>query len=196
MRMILSLVIRLTLLCASPLTAGILVGAPGDENWDCDFGIPGLSGRVRSMAIWKNDLYAGGSFTQIGGAPALNVAKWDGTGWSAVGQGLGGTPPNGAVLTLLAVGNLLYAGGSFTNSGSRIVDPLAKWEGSQWTSAGGTTNGAIYALAWDGTREHWKVGRHAMVPVGEWYWRSDIHNWRRGDDIGLQWRGPLLVRSL
>jgi hypothetical protein len=36
-------------------------------------------------------LYAGGSFTTAGGAPANNIAKWNGSAWSAVGSGMDNT---------------------------------------------------------------------------------------------------------
>ena len=36
------------------------------------------------------DLYAGGYFTTAGGVTANNIAKWDGSAWSALGSGMGG----------------------------------------------------------------------------------------------------------
>jgi hypothetical protein len=40
------------------------------------------------MALMGSDLYVGGSITTAGGLPAANIAKWDGSKWSAVGIGI------------------------------------------------------------------------------------------------------------
>ncbi len=75
-------------------------------------------------------LFAGGFFDTAGGTPALNVAQWDGKGWSALGSGLDGT------VDALAwfddgSGPALYAAGIFT-MGIREVD-VARWNGTTWT---------------------------------------------------------------
>lgn len=44
-------------------------------------------------------------------------------------------------------GSKLYAGGSFTKSGSTDLLRLACWDGSSWSPVGGGTNGTVYALA-------------------------------------------------
>src|SRR5690606_14618418 len=71
-------------------------------------------------------LYAGGSFTHVGGIPATNIARWDGKEWSAVGEGLEGHPG----VRALAVyddgsGPALYAGGY-------LVNGLSRWNGGSW----------------------------------------------------------------
>ena len=45
---------------------------------------------VCALAINGTDLYAGGFFNSADGDPANNIARWDGSGWSAVGQGFEG----------------------------------------------------------------------------------------------------------
>src|SRR5206468_2513899 len=55
-------------------------------------GMAGLSGVIRSVAalvVSGSDVYAGGSFTKAGGSAANNIAKWNGSSWSALGSGLG-----------------------------------------------------------------------------------------------------------
>jgi hypothetical protein len=64
---------------------------------------------VTSLATHGDDLIAGGQFATAGGAPASNIARWDGSGWSALGAGT-----DGQVLALASQGGQLIAGGTFT----------------------------------------------------------------------------------
>lgn len=139
------------LVCSMPW----LRSAPGDENWDAAFGVPGVEGTISAMAVSGSDLYVGGKFLRIGGVAATNVAKWDGTNWSALGPGLGGDGNEfyyGRVAAVLAVNGELYAGGYFTNSGAEYLSGVVKWNGSNsWKPV--STNfwaSKINALAWDG----------------------------------------------
>src|SRR5262245_32553912 len=84
-----------------------------DDNWISignirkDAPLPVVSGGVGAVATDSSgNLYVGGDFTIAGGVPATNIAKWNGSMWSALGLGM-----NGSVNALLAVGNELYAGG-------------------------------------------------------------------------------------
>jgi len=92
-------------------------------------------------------LYAGGSFTSGVGAPANRIAKWNGSTWSPLGSGLNNTV---YALTVFDDGSgggpELYAAGSFTTSGSVVVNRIAKWTGTTWASVGSGTNGTVWAL--------------------------------------------------
>src|SRR5437764_12001412 len=71
--------------------------ANGIAKWDGNswsalgsgMGNTGVVASVLSLAVSGNDLYAGGGFTTAGGIAATNIAKWDGTSWSALGSGMG-----------------------------------------------------------------------------------------------------------
>ncbi|QDU66312.1 carboxypeptidase-like regulatory domain-containing protein [Engelhardtia mirabilis] len=82
-------------------------------------------------------LYAGGNFTTAGGNPALRVAKWDGSTWSPMGEGL-----SGKVNSLTSfddgsgAGAQLYAAGAFQFSGATPALRVAKWDGSSWSQVG------------------------------------------------------------
>ena len=84
-------------------------------------------------------VYAGGKFNQADNQPANNIARWDGSNWSALGTGLMG---QGGVLTSVnslasdGRGNL-YAGGRFSTAGGISVNNLAKWNGDEWSDVGG-----------------------------------------------------------
>ncbi|MEX2089125.1 MAG: SdrD B-like domain-containing protein, partial [Bacteroidota bacterium] len=103
---------------------------------------------VTALAVIGTDLYAGGWFTTAGGIPAENIAKWDGTNWSALGNGL---PAAGAINALAAMGNNLYAT-------SYILEPalggpgnlIVRWDGANW-SAFSVMNDYVSSLLVDGT---------------------------------------------
>ncbi len=100
-------------------------------------------------------LYAGGSFTTAGGVTANNIAKWDGTSWSAVGSGT-----NNWILSMVVWDDYvpgpnppaLYAGGYLTEDGGLPASRVAKWNGTAWSPVSGGTSGPghVYALhVWD-----------------------------------------------
>jgi len=104
--------------------------------------LTGLNGTVKAIVVdASGHLYVGGAFTTAGSVnPANNIAKWDGSAWSALGSGLDNTV---YALTFDAAG-VLYAGGDFT-------DHLSKWDGTTWTSLGAGLDGPVYALAYNYT---------------------------------------------
>src|SRR5206468_3194841 len=42
---------------------------------------------VSALAVSGINVYAGGFFTTAGGTVAYNIAKWNGTNWTALGSG-------------------------------------------------------------------------------------------------------------
>jgi len=94
-------------------------------------------------------LYVGGWFTNAGGSPVTNIAKWDGSSWSALGSGV-----NSDVSALAISGNELYAGGYFTTAGGSAAYSVAKWNGSNWSALGSGMGGgdgpSVSALAVSG----------------------------------------------
>jgi hypothetical protein len=78
-------------------------------------------------------LVAVGDFDSAGGQPASCIAIWDGTNWSALGQGMGHI----AGVNALAVYNgELYAAGSFDTAGGQPASCIASWDGANWSSLG------------------------------------------------------------
>jgi hypothetical protein len=104
-------------------------GARGGDIFD--------GNQVRALAVDGERLYVGGAFTMAGDGAATNIAMWDGAGWRALGAGLSSDLSSPApVLTLLAHGGTLYAGGAFSSAGGLSLDGLARWDGAQWSAAG------------------------------------------------------------
>src|SRR6185369_2683883 len=99
-------------------------------------GVGGPADTVTSLQFLGDDLYIGGQFASAGGVPALNVALWDGSSWSALGSGLKTTTAP-AVNALAFLGTDLYATGNFTNAGGIASTRVAKWDGASWSNLGG-----------------------------------------------------------
>jgi hypothetical protein len=93
-----------------------------------------------------SDLYAGGNFTAAGGVSAVNIAKWDGSNWSALGSGLGSGTTGDRVFALAVSGGNLYAGGWFTNAGGVSATNIAKWDGSSWSEVGSGLDAGVGVL--------------------------------------------------
>ena len=85
-------------------------------------------------------LYVGGWFTTAGGVAVNNIAKWDGSNWSAL-TGPSGTGTDDRVRDLVVYddgdGPALYAGGLFTTAGGVAVNNIARWDGSSWSELAG-----------------------------------------------------------
>jgi hypothetical protein len=81
---------------------------------------------VHALAVSGSDLYVGGEFTSAGGIAATNIAKWDGSSWSAMGSGVGNPDSYQGVFALAVSGSDLYVGGNFTSAGGKISAYLAK----------------------------------------------------------------------
>lgn len=116
----------------------------------------GLGGLVNSIAVCGSDIYVAGNFTTFGDGNAVNrIAKWNGTTWSTLPCG----SSNGvtAYVSALAVcNNDLYVGGYFTTLGDgTLVNYVAKWNGSQWSTlpSGGSAgvNNVVFAISVDNT---------------------------------------------
>ena len=92
---------------------------------------------VHTITINRDDVYLGGSFTSAGGVAATNIAKWTGSKWESIGNGL----PGQAVYALAIVRGSLFAGGRFGDFAGGVLQGIAPWDGAAWISVGGPANG-------------------------------------------------------
>src|SRR2546426_364575 len=76
----------------------------------------GMGGEVSALAVSGSDVYT------AGGSAATNIAKWNGSSWSALGSGMNGY----GVYALAVSGSDLYAGGNFTTAGGKVSAYLAR----------------------------------------------------------------------
>lgn len=106
------------------------------------FGLPGPADTVWCTATLDTGsgdvLYVGGAFTDVDGLAASHIARWDGTAWSALGDGVDGDVHALAVFDD-GSGPAVYAGGMLTGG-------IARWNGSAWSAVGTGTDGAVLAL--------------------------------------------------
>ena len=93
----------------------------------------------------NNNVYIGGSFATADGIIVNNIAKWDGSSWSQLGQGVGG---NCRAIAIDSSNNI-YAGGSIMTAGEINVNRIAKWDGSSWSELSTGLDGVCHAIAID-----------------------------------------------
>ena len=113
----------------------------------------GVNSIIKALAADPaGGIYAGGVFTAAGGTLANRVARWDGTGWSALGTGTADPVEHsiGVVDALVTDrAGTLYAGGSFTVAGGVSVNHVAKWDGAAWSALGAGTPRGVTSLVMD-----------------------------------------------
>lgn len=134
-------------------------------------------------------LYVGGAFSTVGGAPALNVARWspDTQTWTALGSGF-----NNSVYALAVYddgsGPSLFAGGIFNRSGSDSVECIARWEpqSARWRPLGPGLDNWVGALAVvdEGARSALYAGGGFTCTFGGAVCSSGVMRWD-----GVTWSG-------
>ena len=141
------------------VSAGGLPSTRSIAKWDgtsfsaLGGGVTPVNNRVWALTVFDDGLgggpalYAGGSFSNLGGVAANHVTKWDGISWSPLGSGL-----DGFVYALTPFddgsgqGSVLVAGGWFGKAGGGPAEHVASWDGAGWSNVGGGTNDAVRAL--------------------------------------------------
>lgn len=98
------------------------VDAETGDLLDWDPHVIGRNATVSALAMDANNLYVGGSFTNISGETRMSIAALDLNTGAAKGWDPGATTSSrgpGSVRALLLVGDVLYAGGEFANFGGQ-----------------------------------------------------------------------------
>ena len=121
---------------AGPVTANKIVKWNSLTNtWSAlGSGISGFNtenSSISAIAVAGSKVYAGGTFSTIGGISANNIAVWDGTAWAPLGTGV-----NARVTAIIAKGDEIYVGGAFATAGGVAANRVAKWNGTSWSGLG------------------------------------------------------------
>lgn len=102
------------------------------------------SQKVKSIAISKTgEIYAGGFFDASNGVVVNNIARWNGSAWKPLAEGLIASSPEVNALAFDADDNL-YATGKFTYTGTTPINYIAKWNGNKWSNLGTGLGGFPY----------------------------------------------------
>ncbi|WP_053231920.1 hypothetical protein [Sandaracinus amylolyticus] len=133
------------------------------------------------------DLYVAGSFARAGELELMNVARWDGEAWHALGAGL--ARPFEVVWSLVWWRDRLVAGGTIHGSGEEPIEAVAAWNGTAWENVGAGLSSrtapehsgrAVYSLHVHG--DHLYAGGSFSIAPGE-------PNESIGVFDGTTWRG-------
>ena len=155
-----------------------IVSAQGDSQWWEGFGPPGIEGDVHVIAVYNAEIYAGGIFTEAGGAPVGNLARWNGHRWIADAE------VDGPVYTLLPQETALIAGGHFDEIDGREAHSIAYRDHlAEWYAMGTGMNGPVYALA---RHEGWLYAAGVFSVAGGQP-AGNISRWLGGDYGTIQW---------
>jgi len=179
--------------------AGGSVGAPNSVYYYSDFsdswvwpgepdqftgtldGNPG--GWVEGIAIDGYNVYVTGNFTHIGALECNGVAKWNGSSWSAISDGL----PDGSRGYAIVVDedHNVYVGGRILGiMDGNPVYHCVKWDGAEWTwvgNAASTLNDTVRALKIDDNGVLWAGGDFTGYVK---YWDEAFQLWRMPTDTG------------
>lgn len=136
-----------------------LHAAAGNADWDGRFYTKSLGDYAGCAAVGSSgDIYVGGSFRSADDIVVNHVARWDGTEWHALRDGLNDTVK---ALIVDSSGHL-YAGGHFEDAGGDPdADHVAVWDGSSWASLGGSgsgLSGTVMSFAFDSNGDLVAVG--------------------------------------
>ncbi|MFG0282988.1 MAG: hypothetical protein ACF8R7_01075 [Phycisphaerales bacterium JB039] len=137
----------------------------------------GVAGVVSALTVWDDGagpaLYAGGEFASAGGSAARNLARWDGTAWAALGDGVDG--PAHALRGFDGGDDKLYIGGAFSAGSANVT----RWDGGGFEAVGAGADGPVHALEVfdDGTGARMFAGGSFTAP-GSYLASWDGSAWR------------------
>ncbi|MHB8260767.1 MAG: T9SS type A sorting domain-containing protein [Bacteroidia bacterium] len=105
----------------------------------------GMTPMVHSLCAYNGSLYAGGMYDQAGGASMNNMAKWDGSTWSSIGN-VGTSMGSDVVSSLCVYGGQLFVGGGFATCGTLSANNIGIWNGASWSTLGTGMNSNVQAM--------------------------------------------------
>ncbi|MBX3386383.1 MAG: hypothetical protein KF768_07420 [Phycisphaeraceae bacterium] len=106
----------------------------------------GLGAEVRAVAASPNgDVIVTGSFSHAGNVPASGIARWDGSAWHSLGNGLIQANPLCASLVVMPDGDVVV-GGFFAVVDEPTIRNIARWNGTEWHRLGSGFSSDVCSL--------------------------------------------------
>jgi trimeric autotransporter adhesin len=160
---------------ADRVADGVAAFHPEVGQWE-DLGGGVQPGFPNVLGTFQDDLIAAGGFTDAGGVTVNNIARWDGTSWSALGAGITGTP-----IAMTVFNGELIVAGIFATAGGVTVNNIARWNGVSWRPLGNPAgvNGSVFALT---------VYKGELVAVGQFIMAGGVPAPRIARWNGSQWQ--------
>lgn len=119
---------------------------PSLHKW---INIGGVDDAVYTILPTDSLVYYGGVFDKTQEVQTIGIAAYNETGpdfYKQLGDGI-----LGSVTASTSIGDTLYVGGLFSNSGPKSMFGVGAWDGSKWNSLGiGLRYGIVRVLATDG----------------------------------------------
>jgi trimeric autotransporter adhesin len=122
------------------------------ENLPGDNG-NGVNGGVGKLFVYRDELIVGARlFTQAGGQPAKSIARWNGSRWAQLGNGLDFPA---TVAAMIERDGKLLVGGLFetTDNGSLTLNGVGLYDGEtdSWSALGSGVNQYVTGFAYAGS---------------------------------------------
>jgi len=128
-----------------------------------------------------DNIYVTGDCDNIGGVTYDNIAKWNGSAWEDVGEGLNN---EGNYLMTKDDGKTIIVTGQFTDAGGVTnADYIALWSGTQYLALGSPPNNSVYSANTAPNGDVWIVG--VFTAVGSYSTVDRIAIWN-----GATWTIP------
>ena len=112
-------------------------------TWTAVPGFVAPGGFVFAATVYKGEIYVAGNFTGIwldaegnNQIVASNIAKWNGSAWTAVSPAVFSGNSESTILTLGNFNGNLVAGGLFDTIDTTPANRIAIWDGSNWSNLG------------------------------------------------------------
>lgn len=102
------------------------------------------NGSVRFVEAFAGDgtnIYASSIFDLLSLGYREEIAKWDGSSWTAIEGEI-----NGRVYSLCYVGSTLFVGGYFNAINSTKIANIATYDGNSWSQVGGGTSSSVWCM--------------------------------------------------
>ncbi len=126
---------------------------------------------VFALTVSDDGLYVGGRFINAGNQAIALLARWDGTNWSAVGEGVSNDGYHYVTSLTVAAAGGVYSGGAYRVIGNQRTDNIAHWSGTAWRALGGglmrneygDSPATPYAIVVDGAGRVYAGGEFALA---------------------------------